>query len=97
MFSERPKWEALAPWFRCTVCGKSSTGLTATMPYSAWRLINESIHEIGHTLGLRHCQDYSCVMASSHSVEWIDLRESTLCDSCRYQLEASLSTAESHA
>ena len=61
------------------------------------RLIKESIHEIGHTLGLRHCQDYSCVMASSHSVEWIDLRESTLCDSCRYQLEASLSTAESHA
>ena len=44
------------------------------------RLLKESVHEIGHTLELRHCQDYSCVMASSHSVEWIDL-ESAMCDS----------------
>jgi archaemetzincin len=51
------------------------------------RLLKESVHELGHTLDLRHCQDYSCVMASSHSVEWIDLRESTLCDSCRSQVE----------
>jgi archaemetzincin len=38
------------------------------------RLIKESIHELGHTLNLQHCQDYQCAMASSHSVEWIDLR-----------------------
>src|SRR5438477_13077816 len=54
------------------------------------RLLKESIHELGHTLDLRHCQDYRCVMASSHSVEWIDLRESTLCESCRSQLQAKL-------
>jgi archaemetzincin len=47
---------------------------------------------LGHTLGLRHCQEYSCVMASSHSVEWIDLRESTLCEACRSHVE-SLKTA----
>jgi archaemetzincin len=51
------------------------------------RLLKESIHELGHTLDLRHCQDYRCVMASSHAVEWIDLRGSTLCDSCRCQVE----------
>ncbi len=45
------------------------------------RLLKESVHELGHTLNLRHCQDYTCVMASSHAVEWIDLRESALCDS----------------
>ena len=39
------------------------------------RLLKESVHELGHTLALRHCQDYRCAMASSHSVEWIDLRE----------------------
>jgi archaemetzincin len=54
------------------------------------RLLKESIHELGHTLELRHCQDYRCVMASSHAVEWIDLRETTLCDSCRSQVESKL-------
>jgi archaemetzincin len=61
------------------------------------RLLKESVHEVGHTLNLRHCQDYSCVMASSHSVEWIDVRESTLCDSCRAQVESSPSMAENRA
>jgi archaemetzincin len=46
------------------------------------RLLKEAIHELGHTLDLRHCHDYRCAMASAHAVEWIDLRESTLCESC---------------
>jgi archaemetzincin len=58
------------------------------------RLIKASGHEVGHTLDLRHCQDYSCVMPSSHSVEWIDLRASTLCDSCRSPVESNTSMAE---
>ncbi len=53
------------------------------------RLLKESIHELGHTLHLRHCQDYQCAMASSHSVEWIDLRDHRLCDACRYELESN--------
>ena len=57
------------------------------------RLLKESVHELGHTLELRHCQDYRCVMASSHAVEWIDLREATLCDSCRCQADAKLKPA----
>ena len=47
------------------------------------RLIKEAVHEMGHTLNLTHCDDYRCVMASSHAVEWIDLKRSTLCASCR--------------
>jgi archaemetzincin len=47
------------------------------------RLRKEALHELGHTLGLRHCQDYRCVMASAHAVEWIDLRDSALCESCQ--------------
>jgi len=54
------------------------------------RLLKESIHELGHTFNLRHCQDYRCGMASAHSVEWIDLRESTLCESCRTRRTAGL-------
>lgn len=53
------------------------------------RLLKESIHELGHTLHLRHCQDYQCAMASSHSVEWIDLRNNRLCDACLYALESN--------
>ncbi|HZQ68652.1 MAG TPA: archaemetzincin family Zn-dependent metalloprotease [Terriglobales bacterium] len=47
------------------------------------RLLKECVHEIGHTLNLTHCQDYSCAMAPSHAVEWIDLKESSLCANCR--------------
>ena len=46
------------------------------------RLLKESIHEIGHTCGLTHCGNYQCAMASSHAVEWIDLKESSLCSAC---------------
>jgi archaemetzincin len=46
------------------------------------RLLKEAVHELGHTLELRHCEDYRCAMASSHSVEWIDLKESALCSAC---------------
>ena len=47
------------------------------------RVIKEAVHELGHTLKLTHCDDYRCVMASSHAVEWIDLKESALCAACR--------------
>ncbi len=47
------------------------------------RLVRESIHELGHTLGLRHCEDYGCAMAGSPGIEWIDLKGSTLCDFCK--------------
>lgn len=46
------------------------------------RLVKEAVHELGHTLDLTHCDDYSCVMAPSHAVEWIDLKESALCHAC---------------
>lgn len=50
------------------------------------RLLKEAIHELGHTLNLRHCDDYSCVMAPSHSVEWVDLKGSGFCPACRDRL-----------
>lgn len=57
------------------------------------RLLKESVHEVGHTLDLHHCEDYRCAMASSHAVEWIDLRESTLCEVCQSKAEARGSRA----
>ena len=52
------------------------------------RLLKEAVHEIGHTLGLTHCDDYQCAMAPSHAVEWIDLKQSTLCASCQSRVFA---------
>jgi archaemetzincin len=46
------------------------------------RLLKESLHELGHTYGLRHCQDYSCVMSSSNGVERIDLKGADFCPNC---------------
>lgn len=46
------------------------------------RLLKEAVHELGHTLRLRHCGDYRCVMAPSHSVEWVDLKGPSFCPTC---------------
>ncbi len=50
------------------------------------RSLKECVHELGHTLNLIHCDDYRCAMAPSHAVEWIDLKESSLCSSCHSRI-----------
>ncbi len=50
------------------------------------RLVKEAVHELGHTLGLRHCSDYGCAMAPSHSVEWIDVKGPEFCPACQSQV-----------
>ena len=47
------------------------------------RLLKEAVHEVGHTFGLRHCVDWSCVMASSHAVEVLDIKSAEFCRACR--------------
>jgi archaemetzincin len=46
------------------------------------RLLKEAVHELGHTFGLHHCDNWQCVMASSHSVERLDLKSAEFCDEC---------------
>jgi len=55
------------------------------------RLVKEALHEFGHTLSLPHCDDYSCAMASSHSVERIDLKMDRFCGQCSTLLNSSKS------
>lgn len=57
-------------------------GLEEDADMLANRLLIESVHELGHTLGLTHCQDYSCAMAPAHAVEWIDIKDSGFCEDC---------------
>jgi archaemetzincin len=61
-------------------------GLPADPVLLGERLLKEAVHELGHTLGLRHCADYRCVMAPSHSVEWVDLKSASFCPACRARL-----------
>ena len=57
-------------------------GLPSDPELQAQRLLKEALHELGHTLGLRHCPDYRCVMSSSHAVENIDLKLADFCETC---------------
>jgi len=44
------------------------------------------IHELGHTFGLIHCHNPTCVMLSSTYVEDIDQKDQAFCPSCQNEL-----------
>ena len=46
------------------------------------RVLKEAVHELGHTFGLRHCPDWTCVMTSSHGVERLDVKTADFCAKC---------------
>jgi archaemetzincin len=45
-----------------------------------------AIHELGHSFGLIHCHQPTCVMRSGTYVEDIDQKEQHLCVRCRGEL-----------
>lgn len=61
-------------------------GLPADRRLLIERAQKEAIHEVGHACGLTHCEDYECVMAASHAVEWLDIKSANLCAQCRSRL-----------
>ncbi|MCL7411854.1 MAG: archaemetzincin family Zn-dependent metalloprotease [Methanosarcinaceae archaeon] len=46
------------------------------------RIKKESIHEIGHTLGLHHCGKTDCVMSFSSGIEGVDAKNMEFCEDC---------------
>jgi archaemetzincin len=46
----------------------------------------ESVHELGHLLGLSHCQDVRCAMFLSHKPSDCDRKGIGLCGACRSAL-----------
>jgi archaemetzincin len=57
-------------------------GLPARAELMRERLVKEAVHELGHTFGLRHCDDWRCVMTSSHGVERLDVKSAEFCFLC---------------
>lgn len=47
------------------------------------RCVKEAVHEVGHTLGLVHCQDPLCVMFFSNSIDDTDCKRGVFCERCR--------------
>ena len=47
------------------------------------RILTEAVHEIGHTLGLGHCENPKCVMHFSDTLEDTDNKGYEFCKNCR--------------
>ena len=58
------------------------------------RTLKEAVHELGHTLGLRHCARSSCVMFFSNSVSDTDRKQNLFCARCQLQVSMSIINLE---
>jgi archaemetzincin len=52
------------------------------------RAVKEAVHELGHTFGLPHCPNPSCVMHFSNSLADTDRKGKVFCPSCECKLPA---------
>ncbi len=54
------------------------------------RLAKEAIHEIGHTLGVSHCENWECVMWFSNTLEETDRKTPWFCRVCQVTVDFTL-------
>jgi archaemetzincin len=53
------------------------------------RTLKESVHDLGHALGLKHCFNARCAMYFSNSIYDTDNKLSHLCETCEKRLRAN--------
>lgn len=61
-------------------------GLEPNPKVARERMLKEAVHELGHTFGLRHCRNESCVMRFSNSLLDTDRKGNDFCPRCRKAL-----------
>ncbi|MDD5313462.1 MAG: archaemetzincin family Zn-dependent metalloprotease [Dehalococcoidia bacterium] len=61
-------------------------GLPQDTDLFAERAVKEAVHELGHTFGMGHCTDTSCVMSFSNSLSDTDFKKPLFCRRCQPQL-----------
>jgi archaemetzincin len=49
------------------------------------RAVKEAVHELGHTCGLSHCRNPTCVMYFSNSIADTDKKQNLFCNQCTLQ------------
>ncbi len=50
------------------------------------RAVKEAVHELGHTYGLKHCPNPTCVMRFSNSLHDTDFKGWNFCPACKVRL-----------
>ena len=59
-------------------------------PLLAQRVLRAVVHELGHTFGVPHCDDESCVMHAVSHVETLDALPARYCSDCRPRVREGL-------
>lgn len=54
------------------------------------RAVKEAVHELGHTLGIRHCTNPLCVMHFSLHIGMTDRKRESFCKLCLQQVNRAL-------
>jgi archaemetzincin len=68
-------------------------GLPPDPPLLWKRAAKEALHEIGHSFGLVHCLDPSCVLSLSSDIGQVDAKNGAFCPGCRDVLRERLEGA----
>jgi archaemetzincin len=74
------------PRHRAAVVSLARLGKAADPSAYRARAVKEVVHELGHAVGLAHCEDPRCVMHFSNSLADTDLKSDRLCAPCRARL-----------
>ena len=69
-----------------TLLKQENYGLPGDTALLIDRAQKEAVHELGHTFGLGHCQDGTCVMHFSNSLIDTDVKEIYFCRRCQPKL-----------